>query len=316
MPRIPAAFPPPRGSERPLNHDSPAEIRAELERRGLALKKRWGQNFLINRGARETLVSLLDPRRGELAWEIGPGLGAMTALILARGAACVAFEIDRGLCRYLEETFGRGSGFTLVPGDFIKTWRDALLSHGAPEALLGNLPYRSASLMIAELIEGGLRPRRAVLTVQREAAERMCSLPGLKSYSSFSVLCQAVFQVKTRGDLSPGSFYPAPEVISSIVELTPREDAPSGRGLEILSALTRNLFASRRKTIRNNLASARLPAGLSRETAMEALEKEGAEPGMRAEELSPAVFVRAAKSIALRMSSDALGSNPTGPSAP
>ena len=142
-----------------MNHDSPAEIRAELERRGLTLKKRWGQNFLINRGARDSMVGWLSPMPADRVWEIGPGLGAMTELLLKKSQACVVFEIDRGLCRYLEEAYGGTAGFTLVPGDFVKTWQGALQAHGSPDLLLGNLPYRSASLMIAAVIQGGLRPR-------------------------------------------------------------------------------------------------------------------------------------------------------------
>ncbi len=83
----------------------------------------------------------------------------MTGLLLARGVRVVAFEVDHGLAHFLveEELAGIG-GFTLVEGDFLRTWREALERHGPPETVLGNLPYRSASLMIAEMVTGGLRP--------------------------------------------------------------------------------------------------------------------------------------------------------------
>ena len=139
-----------------------------------------------------------------------------------------------------------------------------------------------------------------VFTVQRELAARMSSAPGTKSYSSFTVLCQAVFEVKEGGDLRPGSFYPAPDVISTIVELCPRPDAPEGVVLEMLEALLRGLFASRRKTLRNNAGSARLPQGITPEGVLEALERAGAGPGSRAEEHSPDVFVRAARALSAR----------------
>ncbi len=294
-----------------MNYDSPAQIRAELAGRGLTLKKRWGQNFLVNRGARQSLIELLDPTKGDRVWEIGPGLGAMTELVLDRGARCVAFEIDRGLCRYLEETFGHRAGFSLVPGDFVKTWRQARKAHGDADLLLGNLPYRSASLMVSDIVEGGLRPRRCVLTVQREAAQRISSPPGTKAYSSFTVLCQAAFAVRTRGDLLPGSFYPVPEVTSTIIELSPWEDAPEGPVLEILQALARGLFAARRKTVRNNLSTVRLPAGVPTSWAAEELEKAGVEPGARAESLPPRLFVRVARALALRGTSQLRG--PSGP---
>jgi 16S rRNA (adenine1518-N6/adenine1519-N6)-dimethyltransferase len=291
-----------------LNHDSPSEIRAVLERRGLGLKKRWGQNFLVNRGARERLVSLLDPRPGVLAWEIGPGLGAMTGLVLARGARVVAFEIDHGIARFLqeEEQFAAASGFTLVEGDFLRTWRHALERHGAPEVLLGNLPYRSASAMIAEMVTGGLRPARSVFTVQRELAERLTAAAGTKSYSSFSVLCGSCFKIFGRGDLQPGSFWPSPEVVSSVVEMRPREDAPSGPELDALSRVTRALFASRRKIIRNNAAAAFGPGVLA------VLERLGIDPSGRAEDLGPGDFLALARALAAAPPRDAASPGESG----
>jgi 16S rRNA (adenine1518-N6/adenine1519-N6)-dimethyltransferase len=280
-----------------FNPDSPSEIRALLEERGLTLKKRWGQNFLVNRGARERLVSLLAPEPEDSVWEIGPGLGSMTALLLERALKLVTFEVDRGLCRFLKERFVDRRSFTLVPGDFLRTWKGAMAEHGPPGRLLGNLPYRSASIMIAELIEGGIRPVVTVVTVQRELAERMCSRPRTKSYSSFSVLCQASFSVESRGDLQPGSFYPSPEVVSSIIEMRPKSDGPSGRTLDVLSSLARGLFAARRKTLRNNLSSGRLGVDISPPAALAALEGEGIDPGCRAEELPPESFVRLARRI-------------------
>jgi 16S rRNA (adenine1518-N6/adenine1519-N6)-dimethyltransferase len=271
-----------------MNFDSPGEIRALLEERGLALKKRWGQNFLVNRGARARLVEILAPQPGETVWEIGPGLGAMTELLTGAAARVFAFEVDRGLCRFLGESFEGQHSFTLVPGDFIETWKDTLRRFGAPDRILGNLPYSSASLMIADIIESGLRPARMVFTVQRELADRMASPPGQKSYSSFSVLCQACFTVADRGDLQPGSFYPVPEVVSSIVEMTAAADAPVGDELKSLSVVARSLFSSRRKTIRNNAKD---------DAIREALGREGIDPGLRAEQLPPAVFVRLARRL-------------------
>lgn len=271
-----------------MNFDSPGEIRAVLEQRGLALKKRWGQNFLVNRGARVRLVELLAPQPGETVWEIGPGLGAMTELLTGAAARVFAFEVDRGLCRFLEESLAGQHSFTLVQGDFLDTWKDTLRREGAPDRILGNLPYSSASLMIADIIESGVRPARMVFTIQRELADRMASPPGQKSYSSFSVLCQACFTVADRGDLQPGSFYPVPDVVSSIVEMTAAADAPAGEELKALSAIARSLFSSRRKTMRNNAKD---------DAVRKALEEEGIDPGLRAEQLPPAVFVRLARRL-------------------
>jgi 16S rRNA (adenine1518-N6/adenine1519-N6)-dimethyltransferase len=263
---------------------------------GIALKKRWGQNFLINRGAREKILSLLEPKPGEIVWEIGGGLGAMTGALLERGARAVCFEIDRGLCRCLEESFGNDPGFFLVPGDFMKTWRETARRE-APEKIVGNLPYRSASLMIASLAESGVEPVVMVFTVQKELAERILARPATKEYSSFSVLCQAAFEVTGRGDLQPGSFFPAPEVVSSIVELRPRHGGPKISDRALLSELARALFSSRRKTLRNNVLASDLCRRFSEDGVLAALKEEGIDQSMRAEELGWQIFVLLAERL-------------------
>jgi 16S rRNA (adenine1518-N6/adenine1519-N6)-dimethyltransferase len=300
-----------------VNPDSPADIRALLSERGLALKKRWGQNFLVNRGARERLVALLAPGQGELVWEIGPGLGSMTGMLLANNLRVCAFEVDRGLCRYLQESLGGQPSFQLVEGDFLETWKSVVSASGAPDKVLGNLPYSSASLMIADIIEAGVRPSLMIFTVQRELADRMQSAPGTKSYSSFSVLCQSCFHVGGHGDLKPGSFYPVPEVVSSIVSMKPRQDAPKSHELRLLSLLVRGLFSSRRKTLRNNLGSSWLEPVFSPQAGLDALRGEGIDPGARAEQLPPEVFVRLARVLAAASSGAApADAGATGSSSP
>jgi 16S rRNA (adenine1518-N6/adenine1519-N6)-dimethyltransferase len=212
----------------------------------------------------------------------------MTELLAAAAARVVAFEVDRGLCRYLEECLGELPNFSLVQGDFLDTWKEAAEAQGTPDRILGNLPYRSASLMIADIIESGLRPARMVFTVQRELADRMTSPPGQKSYSSFSVLCQSCFRVTGRGDLQPGSFYPVPDVVSSIIEMTPASGAPEGEELKALSVLARALFSSRRKTIRNNARDSPF---------LDALRQEGIDLGLRAEQVAPEAYVRLARRL-------------------
>jgi 16S rRNA (adenine1518-N6/adenine1519-N6)-dimethyltransferase len=103
--------------------------------------------------------------------------------------------------------------------------------------------------------------------------------------------------VKHAGDLKPGSFYPVPDVVSSIVEMRPRADAANGEMLRILSSIVRGLFSSRRKTIRNNLGYCRLPDGLSTEMVMEAMRGAGIDPGSRAEQITPDAYLMLARGL-------------------
>jgi 16S rRNA (adenine1518-N6/adenine1519-N6)-dimethyltransferase len=282
-----------------LNFDSRAEIRAELERLGVRLKKRWGQNFLINRGARERIVSLLDPRPTDTVWEVGSGLGSLTAELLPRVRRLVAFEIDHGLLRFLEQSFAGQAGITLVPGDALKSWKPVLERLGPPDRIVGNLPYASASAILGSFAEEGLRPRRMVFTVQRELARRMCASPGSRNYSSFSILCQHAFRVEALMELKPGSFYPAPEVVSTVVRLTPRPAVAGQVPVEraFFLRLARALFHSRRKTLWNNLLAWQ-PARQAPEARLrEALEAEGIDPLGRGEDLSLEMVERLARRL-------------------
>ena len=204
-----------------LNHDSVKEIKALLELMGLGPRKRWGQNFLVNRGTREKIIRQLDLKKEDRLWEIGPGLGAMTKMLAPCSGDFTAFEIDPGYGEYLGRTMASFKGFRLVSGDILKTWEAEKNDRGMPDKVLGNLPYNAASAIIADFIEKYMLPSRLVLTVQNELGERMKASPGSKTYSSFSILCQSAFDIRDCGVLNPGSFYPVPRVSSRILCLTP-----------------------------------------------------------------------------------------------
>lgn len=268
-----------------MNYDSPSEIRALLAERGLTLKKRWGQNFLVNRGVRDKILELVDPQPAEVIWEIGPGLGCLTAGLLGRCRLLVAFEIDHGLLRVLSESFGGRQDLMLEAGDAVQRWEPARERYGLPDKVVGNLPYSSAAALIGSFAEKGFAPRRLVFTVQREVAERMAARPGSKAYSSFSALCQHSYRVRERFRVRPGSFYPAPQVSSAVVELEGlgRSEGESERAL--FNALVRAAFRSRRKTLWNNLLSWQPTGGVATQRLAAALRAEGIDPASRGEEL-------------------------------
>jgi len=243
-----------------INYNSARELRAFLEERGLGMRKKFGQNFLINPAVRSKLLDALELQPNDEVWEIGPGLGAMTVGLLERGAKVTAFEIDPAFVRILKEFFTLAPldsnpafqlpAFTLIEGDAMKTWkttpaRDELF-------LLGNLPYNVGAALLADFIENGRFFKRLVVTVQREVAVRMAATPGSSDYSSFSVLCSSVYKVTPLQVIKGSSFYPAPRVDSQgvLLDLIPDREEKS----KFFYPLVRSLFSSRRKTIRNTLS--------------------------------------------------------------
>jgi 16S rRNA (adenine1518-N6/adenine1519-N6)-dimethyltransferase len=276
-----------------VDYDSPAALRRFLEERGFGMQKKFGQNFLVNRAARERLVDALEAEEGSAVWEVGPGLGAMTALLLDRGLELTAFEIDRGFAAALREFFGGRPNFRLVEGDVLKTWSAAARDSGSPVFFFGNLPYNIAATLIASFIESDVFFNRAVVTVQKEVARRMAAKPGDEDYSSFSVLCASAYAVRPLMTLKPHSFYPAPNVDSQAVVMDRRPLDIDPQVQRVFRPLVRALFSSRRKTVRNNL-EAFLRSG---ELAAAALETSGISGDLRAEKLSVPEFVSIAKAI-------------------
>ena len=280
-----------------MNHDSPTDIGQALEAAGIALKKRWGQNFMINRGARRKIVELLDPQPGESIWEIGAGLGALTEMIAPLAGTTVVFESDHGLVRYLQSELS-DSSVQIVAGDFLDTREQALAAYGAPKRVGGNLPYSSGAAIVAALLEHGPQVDRMVFTLQKEVVERMCAAPGSRTYSSFSVICQAFYAVTNQGDLQPGSFFPAPEVQSGVVTMDLRADAGRVRDPAIFFLLVRSAFAARRKTLRNNLLR-ESPFPLSKRDLLAVVQRVGIDAGVRAEALGADELVEASNQIAV-----------------
>ena len=267
---------------------------------GLGPRKRWGQNFLINRGAREKIIRLLEIQEDEKVWEIGPGLGAMTKMAAAYPTDFTAFEIDPGYVEYLTRAMAEFPRFKIVAGDFLKTWKDEVEKSGKPDKVLGNLPYNAASAIIADFVENDLLPSRLVLTVQSEMGDRMTASCGSKNYSSFSILCQSAFSVKDCGVLNPGSFYPIPRVASRIVMLTPHGKYSDMQDPGLFQKLIRDIFVSRRKTLRNNLsamAGHRFSAW-GKETLFQVFEEEGIALTLRPERVSVESYVKIADRLA------------------
>ncbi len=280
-----------------VNYDSPRDIERTIQQLGIRLKKRWGQNFLVNRGVREKLVSILDARSGELVWEIGSGLGSITELLANRCSQLFLFEIDWKVIGFLKGRFSAYSNIQIVPGDVLQKWKDVLQMHGRPDRIIGNLPYNSATSILASFCEDNLLPRTMVFSVQRELARRMTDSPGSKNYSAFSILCRSTYDIKVHGDINPGSFYPRPSVVSTIVELRPRLRGPIPTNRKLFSALVRASFSSRRKILRNNLVASPCLGEFDRQCILRAANEEGFDISKRGEVYSPEDFIRLSNRI-------------------
>lgn len=240
------------------DYNSPSALKLFLDSHDMAMQKKFGQNFLVNGDARKLLVKTLDLTEKTKVWEIGPGLGAMTDAILQQGADLTVFEIDRGFASLISQFFAdyeKKDSFRIVQGDVLKTWKKTLQEQGTPDCFFGNLPYNISSVLIGATIEAGVRFNKMLVTVQKEVAQRMTAQPGSKDYSSFSVLCQWSYEIKSVITLAGGNFWPRPNVDSRAVLMVPRSDFPRCKNPKLFMKMQRSLFSARRKTIKNNLST-------------------------------------------------------------
>jgi len=260
--------------------DSPLNLPALLRRYGLRPDRRLGQNFLLSASALERVVAAAELSGDEAVLEIGPGVGSLTRLLAQRAQRVVAVELDERLRPALEEMLQPYGDVRLVFGDILRHHPVALMGN-EPYVVVANIPYYITSAVIRHLLTAAARPRRVVLTIQREVAQRIVAAPPRMNLLALSV--QVFGRPRIVARIPAGAFYPRPKVDSAVVRVdvfpTPRLPEAS---LDAFFRLAKAGFSQRRKTLRNALAG-----GLERAPAeAEALLKAaGIAPSRRAETL-------------------------------
>ncbi len=242
-------------------------------------KKRLGQHFLKDPNTARIVAQGVTA--GDIILEIGPGHGALTA-VLAREAKLVhAVELDPGVLPALREALKPHRNVLVYEGDALTFDYGALRPQ--PNKLVANLPYNIASPLVLKLLEEADFLAELRFMVQLEVARRMAAGRRTKEYGAYAVLVQLLSEVRMVHRVSPRVFDPPPRVWSAIVAMERRE---TGRGdYERAKELVLAAFKSRRKRIVNNLPEA------LRGESLRALRILGYGPDVRAEELRPEDFV-------------------------
>jgi 16S rRNA (adenine1518-N6/adenine1519-N6)-dimethyltransferase len=253
-------------------------IRALLKEFDIRPSKGLGQNFLRDGQALEAIVQAADISPQDTVLEIGPGLGNLTRYLALSARSVTAVELDRKLIPVLESILSPYKNVRIVQGDILKIDPSTLMEEDG--YLVGaNIPYYITSAVIRHLLEAGQRPKRLVLTVQKEVAERICALEGKMNLLALSV--QVYGSPAIAAEIPAAAFYPAPKVDSAVlcVELYPQPLIPVPR-LEVFFQLIKAGFSQKRKTLRNALSGG---LRISTDEAEELLASAGIDPKRRAE---------------------------------
>ena len=244
-------------------------------------RKRFGQNFLTDNHVLSDIIDAIGPRRGQAMVEIGPGLAAMTALLLKQLDHMHVVELDRDLVARLEKAYPR-EHLTVHSGDALKfDFGSIPVPEGQKLRVVGNLPYNISSPLLFHLAEFAHLVEDQHFMLQKEVVERMVAEPGTKAYCRLSVMLQWRYDMAMLFIVPPTAFDPPPQVDSAIVRMVPtRRQLPCDA--KRLEAVVAKAFSQRRKVIRNCVA------GMFTEAQ---LVEAGIDPGLRPEAVTLEQYV-------------------------
>jgi 16S rRNA (adenine1518-N6/adenine1519-N6)-dimethyltransferase len=249
-------------------------------------RKRFGQNFLVDRNVIDKIIRAVNPKSADHIVEIGPGQGALTLPLLEKVESLDVVELDFDLIprlKQLAEGAQNRDSLAIHQGDALKFDFAQLVKDSQRLRIVGNLPYNISTPLLFHLLNSAAVIEDIHVMLQKEVVDRLAAEPGTSDYGRLSVMVQYRCEVNPLFQVAPGSFSPAPKVDSVVVKLVPYAKPPYPcRDEKWLSNLVRQAFAQRRKTLRNNLKGM-----LSGEQITAA----GINPGLRAETLTVAQFV-------------------------
>ena len=229
------------------------QARFVLGELGIRPHKRLGQHFLIDADVIQHTVTAAAIRPEDNVLEIGPGLGALSEILVKAAAQLILVEMDATLAERLAERFAHDEHVRIIPADFLRLDMKETFQEQSIQ-VVASLPYNVATPILFRLLDHRTQFPQATVMLQREVAERITASPGTKAYGVLSVLIQLYATTKTVCSAGPGSFFPAPKVHSQVIQLIFQKDprvevADEGLFRHIVKAA----FNQRRKTLRNAL---------------------------------------------------------------
>jgi len=272
---------------------SPKKMKELLEKNGFSLKKKFGQNFIIDENVINSIIDKSKIDKDTLVIEVGPGAGSLTYKLGISAKNVICYEIDTTLENVLKENTRDLNNVKIIYQDFLKAnVLDDIKGYEYKKLyFVANLPYYITTPIIIKIIEDCIPVDKMVFMVQKEVGNRFKALPGSKEYGSLSVYLNYYFNVKKILDISRHVFMPEPNVDSIIVEFSKKENLLAVKNEEVFFKLIRDSFTQKRKTLRNNLK------GYNLEKIEEVLNRHNLDLSVRAEQLSTEIFIEIANNL-------------------
>lgn len=269
------------------------KTREILEENGFMMKKKFGQNFLIDQNILSSIVSKAEINKNVNVIEIGPGIGSLTEHLLENANHVISYEIDNTLIPILTKQFASYDNFTLLNQDILKadiaSDIEKYFNNDYPVYVVANLPYYITTPIIMHLLENVPQIKRYAIMVQLEVADRIVANKGGKDYNNLTIAIKYRANVYKALNVSRNVFMPKPNVDSAVIIFDIYDEKPYKVNNEkFFLELVRKSFANRRKTLVNNLNQA---YNLSKEEIASILEELNISNTIRSEALSIEQFI-------------------------
>ena len=272
---------------------SPKRMNELLDSNDFKFKKKFGQNFIVDKNIIDKIISLSGVDGDTMVIEVGPGAGSLTCGLASVCKNVLCYEIDDSLKDILSGNLSSFNNVDVIYGDFLKAnVIDDLANYDFKKLfLVANLPYYITTPIIMKVIEDKLPVEKLVVMVQKEVGDRFKAVPGSKDYGSLSVYLNNSFDVSKLMDVSRNIFIPKPNVDSIVVEFKRKDSNFSLKDEDLFFRIVRDSFRQKRKTIRNNLHDYDL------DIISKVLSSHGYDLSVRAEMLNIDVFIDIANNL-------------------
>jgi 16S rRNA (adenine1518-N6/adenine1519-N6)-dimethyltransferase len=215
-------------------------------------KKSLGQHFLKDKNIAKKIAFSLTGEGYDSVIEIGPGMGVLTGFLIGRNFPDFrVIEIDNESVHYLENNFPQLKN--IIRGDFLTLDLDALFQDKL--GIIGNFPYNISTQILFKTLEHRDKVIEVTGMLQKEVAERICAVPGSKTYGILSVLLQAYYNIEYLFTVSEEVFSPPPKVKSGVIRLRRNNIVNLGCDEVLFRKVVKACFNQRRKTLRNSVRS-------------------------------------------------------------
>jgi len=261
------------------------ETKRILDKYNLQAKKKLGQNFLVDGNIIHKIIDQINLSKEDGVIEIGPGIGAMTEILLRQAEKVLCYEIDKDMVEVLSRELTNGN-LLIKQEDFLKADLISdlkIFKDNQRIVVVSNLPYYITTPIIFKLLEEETSIKEFYFMVQKEVGLRLTGKPKTKDYNSLSVLISFQAEANLLFEVKRNSFYPVPDVDSVIISLKKTGKDYGVNNREKFIEFVQNIFAMRRKTIINNLMA---KYSFSRKELVDIMSSQGHKETLRAEELS------------------------------